>query len=198
MNICILGSHSTGKSVLCDALVKYYQERNAGKYLIVQDGNSRQAKSEGCFINENANLDGQTRIVQIYVDKFKHWKNIGKHIIHVDSVARFYAYTEYAQRPKVQYYREMLRLFASYELNKVMDIIFYLPIEFPIVSDGVRSMDVDFQKEIDNILMNLVRNDSITPVTLLTGSVEKRLNRVLEELGTLNIMTQERDYNDLQ
>ena len=59
--------------------------------------------------------------------------------------------------------------------------VFYLPIEFPIVLDDLRPDDPVFQKDIDERLIALLKANDLDYITL-TGSVEERLAQIDEHL----------------
>ena len=60
--------------------------------------------------------------------------------------------------------------------------MFYLPIEFPIVLDGLRPDDPAFQAEIDARLLDILKWHDIDYRTI-KGSVEERLEEIERELG---------------
>jgi nicotinamide riboside kinase len=62
------------------------------------------------------------------------------------------------------------------------DYVFYLPIEFPIVLDGVRPDDTGFQADIDRRMKSLLDSHDIEHHTL-TGSIEERQEQVREITG---------------
>lgn len=59
--------------------------------------------------------------------------------------------------------------------------VFYLPIEFPIVPDGLRPLDPEFQQEIDGRLLSILKYHDI-PFSEVTGSVEERLDQIQDSL----------------
>ncbi|HYN99227.1 MAG TPA: AAA family ATPase, partial [Actinomycetota bacterium] len=59
--------------------------------------------------------------------------------------------------------------------------VFYLPIEFPIVLDGLRPDDPAFQAEIDERLVRLLKSHDIDYVTI-KGSVEERMEQINQHL----------------
>jgi len=65
--------------------------------------------------------------------------------------------------------------------------IFYLPIEFPIVPDGLRPEDPEFQQEIDERLLAILKFHDLEHCTI-RGSVEQRLKEIenLLEGNTIN------------
>lgn len=65
------------------------------------------------------------------------------------------------------------------------DILFYIPIEFPIEADENRSANADYQQEIDNLIKNWLLEkykDKYKKLVTLTGSLEDRIKQVLNEL----------------
>ena len=73
---------------------------------------------------------------------------------------------------------EHLRKFS--ENNK--DVVYvYFPIEFEIVSDGTRSIDKEFQKEIDGIIHEILQSLKKwygTNFITVSGSVEERVKQI--------------------
>ncbi|MGH2772901.1 MAG: AAA family ATPase, partial [Actinomycetota bacterium] len=61
--------------------------------------------------------------------------------------------------------------------------VFYLPVEFPIVPDGLRPLDPDFQQEIDRRVLNLLKYHDLH-YHPLTGAVQERLDQIDSVLQT--------------
>lgn len=70
---------------------------------------------------------------------------------------------------------DRLKEMATLHLNEIKYTkVFYIPIEFPIEDDWVRSTLKEFQEEIDYNIVELLKEFNITPI-LLTWSLEERL-----------------------
>jgi hypothetical protein len=66
--------------------------------------------------------------------------------------------------------------------NGKYDYVFFLPIEFPMELDGLRSNDLEFQKLVEQVyLKNLSRLK--TNYLVLSGSVETRIAKALKQLA---------------
>lgn len=65
------------------------------------------------------------------------------------------------------------------------DIVFYLPIEFPIEDDGVRTTDKEFQKKIDEAVRFILKSSPFKWYEI-RGTREERLNKVLDKLLVIN------------
>ena len=64
--------------------------------------------------------------------------------------------------------------FVKFSVHKRYDIIFYTPIEFELEKDWTRFEDSEFQKEIDEIILQKLDEYRIPYITL-RGSVEERI-----------------------
>ncbi len=62
------------------------------------------------------------------------------------------------------------------------DHIFYVPIEFAVVADGVREDDIAFQRMIDEALTGLYAEFGVEP-TRIGGSVDERASQVITSSG---------------
>jgi hypothetical protein len=71
---------------------------------------------------------------------------------------------------------------AKHNLRSQYTDVFYLPIEFGIVPDGLRPLDEDFQQDIDRRMVHLLEVNDIQYKTL-TGSVEDRMAQLLDAVG---------------
>jgi hypothetical protein len=60
-------------------------------------------------------------------------------------------------------------------------LVVYTPIEFPLVTDGVRSADPTYQELIDFLIKNILDTAGIPYITV-HGTVEERKAQVEEEL----------------
>ena len=58
----------------------------------------------------------------------------------------------------------------------------YLPIEFGIENDGVRPVDIQYQKDVDGCMRGLMHTFGIVPL-VVSGTVEERVQKILEHLA---------------
>jgi len=69
------------------------------------------------------------------------------------------------------------REIATDDLRARYDHVFYLPVEFPIVLDGLRPDDAAFQADIDRRITTLLHEADVA-YQPLTGTVEQRQDQV--------------------
>ena len=72
---------------------------------------------------------------------------------------------------------EQLEDVEDFTLSNPKTLVFYFPIEFPVVDDGFRSKDEEFRKKIDENIKNILNYRHI-PYIEVRGTVEERLNTI--------------------
>lgn len=70
------------------------------------------------------------------------------------------------------------------DVPEMYDLVFYLPIEFKIVDDGVRSLDEDLRKDVDEEILNQVLWNKVRAVKL-HGSVKQRVTNISRAIDSL-------------
>lgn len=179
-NIILIGSQGTGKTTLAKNLQATLSVFK--KYEII-DGSSREANKLGLEINESTSIKSQRIMNQITIKKINEFKDSACNLIFVTSIARLYAYPQRAYsltpEPNLGVFVDVMKTWALYELNLAQ--VFYIPIEFYIENDGVRSIDLTFQRDIDIILKTLMDDNSIEYVAI-KGSIIERVSKILEVL----------------
>lgn len=61
-------------------------------------------------------------------------------------------------------------------------LIVYVPVEFEVEDDGIRSIDKNFQHKIDFLIRNILETSGVSFITV-TGTVEERLAQIEAELA---------------
>lgn len=182
MRVGFFGTQSVGKTTLLNAL-RSEPEFKDFKFI---DKITRDAAGAGLQIKELGNDETQMHIAR------KHMENI---ILHDKFVADrtmldCFAYSVYLWR------RQNISGTTMENIAKYLDFItprydylFYIPIEFANVEDGLRSIDPEFRNEIDDIMRREFiegfnvwedRNIPKPNITTLSGSVVKRVNKVYD------------------
>lgn len=65
------------------------------------------------------------------------------------------------------------------DVNAKYDLVFYLPIEFPIPDDGLRSLNTDFQRFVDKQLRVYLSKHKIK-YHELTGDIASRIDQAIQ------------------
>ena len=172
----LVGTHSSGKSTLINALKneKYIQEN----YFLSESS----TRSAGTRINKEAeDIDQLTilaKIKQYEIDNDLYSKNC----ILDRSFIDFYAYSVYLYyNNKIS--EETLNIIRC-EFEKRVDLytkVFVLVPQFDIDDDGVRSLDVQFQQDIQNIIFSILDSFGV-PYMLVVGKIKTRVRCVINNI----------------
>lgn len=165
MKIAIVGSHCVGKSTLAKGLVK---ELNCAYIPDV----AVEAFEKNFVINENTPAETQFWILS---KQLEYERNLGENWVSDKSLLDNIVYGSIVLKDKqaLSVIKEIVRNNLNY------DLLFYLPIEFPLVDDGIRSMDPKFQKDVDERFLACLSDFNLAYHTIQGGKKE-RLKRALE------------------
>ena len=179
VRVAFSGAQSTGKTTLLNAL----RESADFKDCKFWDEITRQIKEQGFEINEQGTDATQIKIMQEHKRRVS-VKDSGLVIFDRCSLDGL-VYTQYL------YNRGQLTKETLDEATKVFeetisswDAIFFLRPEFEIVDDGVRSVNVEFHRNIVFLFDHFIEKYNLQ-VIQLTGSVEDRVNQFKVELSKM-------------
>lgn len=175
LKINFVGSQGTGKSTLLESMRKDPEFKN----LDFQTEIVRElVKTKNLLINESGDANSQRIFFNAYEKVLQKTGYVSDRCL-ID----VYAYTNWLYKKNINpqelnLYVEVLRQRNSIR-NRDFGLVIYFPIEFDIVADGVRSVNKEFQKEIDDIIVDTLTKFDISYFTI-TGSVEQRLKQLKE------------------
>ena len=172
MRYVLVGAQGSGKS----SVLHHFDT----KMNIITEVVRNLAKDEQIPVNEQGSFHGQTRIFDTYLDVLSRTETP---FISDRGLVDVIAYTAYNMKDKGEEGEE----FLTKQIDKLVEwsqkypdtVYFYVPIEFPVVYDGFRSMDEDFRTEIDNNIHEILEGMGVDYVTL-HGSIEERVAQVEE------------------
>jgi predicted ATPase len=174
MRFALTGSHGVGKTTLLQSLQDYLEYKDIKCLFNVSS--ARKIKKAGMNINENGdNYD----IVQMIVES-NHVSVFCENNWFADrSVIDGYAYTEYLYHQNKVSHKVFDAILT--QVNNFLPLyqeVFYIPIEFAIESDGVRQTDIEFQKAIDSIILDKIKEIRGNNFVSVTGSIEERSKKI--------------------
>lgn len=163
-----MGSHSTGKTTLAKALAKKLN------FTYIQDIVREEAVKKGFVINENTSPEVQLWLLM------RQWEletlTPGSWI----ADKSLFDYLVYGRLVlKDEDVKNVIRKIVQQNAN--YDFVFYLPIEFPMEKDGIRSVDPKFREEIDRLFRKCLDEFSVKYI-VLSGSVEERIEQALAHI----------------
>lgn len=171
MRIGISGAQSVGKTTLLSAL---RSERIFQDYEICNEV-TRRVASYGLPINEGGTSITQKLIMQEHIVNVFMYEDMITDRTALDGIV----YTEYLRingKLSSEDYQEVKRIFSK--VIPMYDYLFYIPPEFPIVDDGVRSTDEKFREEIAYIFESKIKKYDLK-VIRVSGSVRDRVTKVV-------------------
>ena len=175
MRISVSGTHSTGKSVLAAAA---YEALNAvwrGRVHLIPEV-AREVIAKGFPLDDKATVDSYINYVMAQLREER--QSVAEHVISDRSFLDLLAYIRTNADPQIpSYFVEMVEEISWLD-TRFFDVYCYLPIEFPLVEDGVRGIDEDYRAAVDETLCGLLREYGVKYVTV-TGSLAERVNQVV-------------------
>lgn len=176
MKIAFVGSFSTGKTTLANLFAREWDCPLLPEV-------AREVVALGFPLDQSATAETETLIF------LKQWRAEESHerFVADRSIYDVLAYADWVmenqdgERKENHLWYESRQL-ATMDLRSRYDHVFYLPVEFPIVLDGLRPDNPDFQADIDRRIAALLK-DADVAFTTLTGSVEERQAEVRQVVG---------------
>jgi AAA domain len=174
--VAIVGSFSTGKTTLAEELAPHL-----GLPLLPEV--AREVAALGFRLDKDASPETEALIfLKQYNNELAIPEFVGdRSLIDVMAYAGWVLDNQ-PRRKENALWDECVQL-AERRLRSSYSNIYYLPIEFPIVLDGLRPDDPGFQRDIDERIVSLLKSHDL-PYETVTGGVEERLSRIESALGT--------------
>ena len=171
MKIAFVGSFSTGKTTLANLFAREWD------YPLLPEV-AREVVKLGFPLDQSATAETETLIF------LKQWRaeESHDHFVADRSIYDVLAYADWVMEHqdggrKENHLWYESREIALMDLRARYDHVFYLPVEFPIVLDGLRPDDTAFQADIDRRIVELLKVADVEFHTL-NGSVEARQEQV--------------------
>jgi nicotinamide riboside kinase len=175
VKIAFVGSFSTGKTTLANLFAREWD------YPLLPEV-ARQVVELGFPLDQSATAETETLIF------LKQWRaeEVHERFVADRSIYDVLAYADWVMEHQPPRKENHLwweaREIATLDLRARYDHVFYLPIEFPIVLDGLRPDDTAFQADIDRRIRHLLDTADVSYDTL-TGSVPERQEQVRKVVG---------------
>src|SRR5919108_3999256 len=152
--IAIVGSFSTGKTTLAEAAAE-----PLGLPLLPEV--AREVAAEGFKLDKDATPEVETLIfLRQYRNEMIHEHFVGDRSL-LDAMAYAGWVLDNQPRRKENALWDACVEIAEHRLRTQYTHVFYLPIEFDIVPDGLRPLDPDFQADIDRRMVHLLEVNDI-------------------------------------
>lgn len=182
MKIAFTGTHSSGKTTL----IKYVIEQLKDLDVITIQNITRTIIKRGFPLGKDSTVDSYMIYVGEQLKSERHTKNQNYNLIISDrTVLDTVAYA----LSNIQLPRPFIPVYCINMLKEIWlrekdfyDLYVYLPIEFPMVIDGIRDVDEDYRHLVDTNIGNLLQENDINFITL-RGTVEERFNLLYNKIS---------------
>lgn len=170
MKVVFCGAHGVGKSTLSSILSQQL-------WLPILHDIVVDAHKLGFVINENTPMETQMWLTGKQLEQEK---------IHTDFIGDKCIFDYYVYAKALEMDSEMTSAIKKVALNTHdYDHIFFIKPEFPIVDDGLRSLNIGFQRMVNDVYENFLQEHAI-PYTHLTGNPEERMQQIHKKLGKID------------
>jgi len=168
MQIAISGTFSVGKTTLLD---KIKDSGEFNDFTLIREVVRTLAK-QGIQINKGADVFSQTKILEQHLKNALSYDNMISDRCAVDAFV-FATYDYLKGNYSYDDYKKFEAIFL--DAIKSYNKLFYIPIEFDIVDDNFRSLDKEYQKDIDSLFKMIFKRYNLSYIEL-KGTVKERFN----------------------
>lgn len=172
MRYALTGSHGVGKTSVINGIEDFLIDK--GITCITNSSKARNIKALGFKINDKADDITELLIASNHISNFSSDNWFADRCI-IDTWA--YALWNYGNgliTGKTFHTIDHLAV----KFVTLFDEIFYIPIEFPMVEDGIRVNDEHFRKVIDEKIRSFLQNYKKDKYHILSGSIEERVDKI--------------------
>lgn len=179
MRVSLSGSYSTGKTTLADSCVESLQAHHGKDFTYIREV-ARTVIARGFGLDRAATIDSYVVYIQLQLEAERRADT--RFVLSDRSLMDLLAYIDYNDDTRVpRYVNELLEEVVWME-SRFFDLYCYLPIEFPLQDDGVRTPDEDYRAAIDRNLVRVFERYGV-PVETVAGPPERRRAQMLRLFG---------------
>lgn len=176
MKIGLSGAHGTGKTTFFHSLAK---DPYFSNYTFLGSASRRLANR--LPLNTEASVTSQFSIIISMIGREVRWgsRNVVTERTPLDALA----YTYYLNKHKAHgaFDKEMLVVEeAVREVMSTYDTVCLFPVYWGIEDDGIRPLDVEYQKDISKYITMYLERFGIRPYLMQNESVDRRVSHVVQ------------------
>lgn len=149
--IMVTGAHSTGKTTLCHDLADALHARGVG--VSIMENVARKVGMIGLPLGQMCTMDTYFAIVAAHLKNISEPPDaevciLDRYVLDIHAYAR--------ANGNISGYFDQLLIQIYGHCMKVVDAVLYLPVEIPLIADGVRDESVSFRNRVDLEIQGLL------------------------------------------
>ncbi len=185
IKICLVGTHGVGKTGLANALAAAFIARGISTYTILETARElTRIEPNIVKINEDTTLQAQARILEYQFERERAAETMPYQVIVTDRGFDNYIYMERKFGSQSKYEALVIRHLIDHPYTLIVKV----PItQNVLMYDGMRSVDMAFQKDIDRRLNEFMEKHNIKHLKLPEPVMPYREDwtyRILKQLKT--------------
>jgi nicotinamide riboside kinase len=188
MRIGIVGAQGTGKTTLLEALRPKLPD-----YKFIPEVARTIMKRMGLIdLHSLKNLGpgyGLKFQLSCLIEQLSSEDSAGENFVSDRSVLDSWVYCKYRFFEGISFNFWELYETCVLRQTKLYDLIVYTPLEFPPVSDGVRSSNQSYQRQIDTLIQGAISRFNPRNVVEVTGAVDARVQQVISKILEISVGT---------
>ncbi|HEY4487500.1 MAG TPA: AAA family ATPase [Candidatus Paceibacterota bacterium] len=179
VRIAVSGAHGVGKTTFCGDLAEAFKSDDQERHSVeVVTNVGRDLHAMGIPINKGTEESQYPLFLEKHIANiFKDWQS--DFVIYDRTIVDTLAYG-IANGNLDHRWISFLRKTAPH-LLEIIDVYFYIPIEFEIEDDGVRATEGEYQADVDKALVDILKECRPDAVTLSGGRAE-RVEQAMEKV----------------
>lgn len=179
MKIALVGAHNTGKTCLFHRMYSCY--KFAGYEFFPEV--IREVQRNGFTINERADDATQLAMCAYHLNHLT-WENFVTDRCLLDN----YVYAKVLSKMEHPFVStdcaDIIKKYHAQNVCKI-DLYIYCPISFEMRDDGIRTVNKEFQKAVDDEFREMLRTIPGDRVLMVEGSTDERFDQVLKRFNEL-------------
>jgi len=164
VKIALVGAHGVGKTGLANALASAFIARGISTYTLLETARELLRMQPGLVkINEETTFEAQAKILEYQFEREIEIEKQPWQVVICDRSFDNYVYME----RKFGYQKRYVDIILRHIEKHPYTLIVKVPINYNILRfDGMRSVDIEFQKEIDQRIDELMKREGISHIVL--------------------------------
>jgi thymidylate kinase len=176
IRIAVSGAHGVGKTTFCFDLQKALRSHESGPYKaeVITDV-ARALHAQGIPINQGTEESQYALFFEKHISNL-FIQSTSDYLIYDRTILDSLGYAA-VNANLSQNWTHFVKTLSTYLMDRI-DTYIFIPIEFALEGDGVRHTEIEFQRRVDGVMADIVRQCRVD-VNVITGTRSERVGQAL-------------------